>query len=165
MGQRTYVWTVPVANSYEAFLRVVRQRVATRVASRTIGPDGRPLHREIELTQGNQSLNNTYMEIVSRGMQTVSIRACFQTSASGRVERITFSPPPVVPIAPTTITASPPRPGRRSTLGTRPQQQRPGRGAESEGEVAGIPGLLSGGRIFYGIHTTRHNTLCWGAVE
>jgi hypothetical protein len=33
------------------------------------------------------------------------------------------------------------------------------------GEVADTPGMLSGGRMFYGIHTTRHDTMCYGPYD
>lgn len=163
MGQRNYVWVVPVSSTYDGFLREIRQRVAQIVASRTLGPDGRPVRREIDLTQGNQSLTNTYVVLSAMGMQRADIHACFHTSADGRVERITFSPPRVVPIEPTTITASPPRPPQRSP--TPSPGRPPDRGPESEGEVAGVTGMLSGGRMFYGIHTTRHNTMCYGGFD
>ncbi len=169
MGERRYVFNVPVSSSYEGFVREVQRHVARRVASRTIGPDGQPVRREVTLTEGNASLRNTYSGLLARGMERAEIRATFHTNAGGRVERITFAPPRVVPIAPTTITASPPRPSSTPAPGPPPSPpptpRRPGRGPESEGEVAGVPGALSGGRYFYGVHTTRHDTMCYGRYD
>ena len=165
MGQRTFTWTVPVSENYNDFVAEIRRRLARRVASRTRGADGQPVRREIELTQGNPSLLSTHVALVSRGMQQASINVCFHTSEGGRVERVTFSPPRVVPVEPTTITATPPRRTRTPPPSVPPRGGRPGRGEESTGEVAGAPGILSGGRIFYGVHTTRHNTMCYGAYD
>jgi hypothetical protein len=173
MGQRTFTWTVPVRDTYDGFVQEVRRRVATRVASRTLGPDGQPVRREIALTQDNQSLRNTYLELISRGMERANIRVVFHTSANDRVERITFSPPPVVSLAPTTITGSPPRPPVTRTPTPTPtppptRRRRP-LSEEQAGEVAGVAGLGSDEsgryRYFYGVRTTGDNTMCYGRYD
>ncbi len=166
MGQRIYTWIVPVCDNFARFAEKVQRGVATRVASRTTGPDGQPVRREISLTEGNQSLRNTYLELISRGMQRADIRAVFHTSAGGRVERITFSPPPVVSLAPTALTASPPR-GRTPTPSPTPNPQKRTLSEEASGEVMGVPGLGSEGygRYFYGVRTTSHNTMCYGRYD
>jgi len=42
---------------------------------------------------------------------------------------------------------------------------RPNRGWEQEGEIAGVASIDDYGRYFYGIHTTRHGTICWGEYD
>jgi hypothetical protein len=98
-------------------------------------------------------------------MDRADVVAVFHDSG-GRVERIEFSPPAVIPLEPTTITAGPPpTPERPPRPSPPPRPGRPGRGEEACGEVAGVPGILSGGRTFYGIHATRHNTMCYGQYD
>lgn len=33
------------------------------------------------------------------------------------------------------------------------------------GEIAGVPGMISGGRYFHGAHATRHGTICYGRYD
>jgi hypothetical protein len=48
----------------------------------------------------------------------------------------------------------------------RPRRRLPLTRAEcAVGEIAGAPGIPSGGRYFYGIHATQHGTICYGRYD
>lgn len=48
----------------------------------------------------------------------------------------------------------------------RPRRRLPLTRAEcAVGEIAGVPGIPSGGRYFHGIHATQHGTICYGRYD
>ncbi len=46
-----------------------------------------------------------------------------------------------------------------------PRREPPTRSEGAEGEGPGVPGIASGGRYFYGVHTTDHCTVCSGRYD
>ncbi len=174
---RSLLWNIPVGAGYDAFVAQIRRRVAARVMSRTTGSDGQPVRREIGLTQGNESLRETWRIIQDYrpALLTATVQARFHY-VNGRVERITFSaghlrPPPFrrTRIDPEVVLERPaPQPTRpRRPSPERPPRQgpRPDRGWEQEDEYFGIPSIFDYGRHFRGLHNTRHNTICWGNYD
>jgi len=169
---RRFVWNVAVSGGYQDFMQQVRRRIASRVQSRTPGSNGQPVHREISLTEGNASLAETWRVIRTHdlNLRNVLVQAVFHYS-NGRVERIIFSanhlrpahvrePGPDPDDSPGIRRPRPTRP--RSPRPSAPQPgPRPNRAEESTGEYVGIPGIPSYGRYFYGVHNTRHSTICW----
>lgn len=174
---RSLLWNIPVNGTYEDFVREIRRHVARRVMSRTTGSDGQPVHREIELTQGNESLLETWRTIRAYRptLHRATVQAVFHY-AGGRVERITFSaghlrPPPFrrPQIDPEDImehpNPQPTQPRRPSTERPPRDAPRPTRGWEQEDEYFGAPDIFHFGRYFRGAHNTHHNTICWGEYD
>ncbi len=170
MRTRTFMWNVPVCETYDAFVRQIQQRVARRVMSRTPGPNGQPVRREIALTQDNGSLHQTWIDLRMERAPVGLVRAIFH-ERDGRVERIMFTAVPVAVLTPDRPRRPDPPPARRepgSTPAPSPVPPRRSLGTEQEDEIAGVPSIWRGGRYgryFYGVHTTQHNTICWGEYD
>ena len=85
------LWRVPTS-SHAQFLRAIQQQVGLLVQSRTLGRDGQPARRELELTRNNASLEAVWSQVQAQQPlpQSVLVLANFHI-VDGRVERITFS--------------------------------------------------------------------------
>jgi len=85
-------WLISVQGDYAQFVAQVRQRVALLVQSRTLGQDGQPVRREIDLTEHNASLRAVWNHVQAQRPlpSSVMVQADFQV-VNGRVEQITFS--------------------------------------------------------------------------
>ncbi len=97
---RTRVYREVPCTDWNMFLEAIRARIALRVMSRTPGPGGQPIQREVPLTEDNDSLLGTYEAIgavhreeIDQGYEVFETVTAVFHYVNDRVESITFHLP------------------------------------------------------------------------